>query len=343
MKILYAVQATGNGHISRALELLPLLGKYGKTDIFLSGSNSQLGKGLPVLFRSSGLSLFYNSKGGLDYLKTFKNLKPIGLFRNAVELPVKDYDMVINDFEFVTSLACKIKNKPSVHFGHQASFVSDLTPRPFRRSNLGEFILRNYCHATMSAGLHFKRYDQHIHLPVLRSGVLHAPKINRGHVTVYLPQFGQAEILKYFKSLSFINFQIFSPQTKTISRQENITWFPVDSEMFLTSMIESHGVITGAGFETPAETLYLNKRLMVFPIQGQYEQQCNAAALSELGVTVLESMNANTGAAIHHWYNASETAFNMNHPGNAQIVDWLFKLVADNRFREQSGQAFSLR
>jgi len=38
MKIFYAVQATGNGHISRAMELLPYLERYGKVDIFLSGA-----------------------------------------------------------------------------------------------------------------------------------------------------------------------------------------------------------------------------------------------------------------------------------------------------------------
>ena len=42
MKILYAVQATGNGHISRAMELLPHLQKYGTKDIFLIGANSRL-------------------------------------------------------------------------------------------------------------------------------------------------------------------------------------------------------------------------------------------------------------------------------------------------------------
>jgi len=42
MKIFYAVQATGNGHISRAMQLLPYLRRYGNVDIFLSGSNSQL-------------------------------------------------------------------------------------------------------------------------------------------------------------------------------------------------------------------------------------------------------------------------------------------------------------
>ena len=45
MRIFYAVQATGNGHIARALEILPYLKQYGEVDIFLSGTNAQLGQG----------------------------------------------------------------------------------------------------------------------------------------------------------------------------------------------------------------------------------------------------------------------------------------------------------
>jgi len=41
MKILYAVQATGNGHIARAIEMMPHLQKYGEVDVFLSGSKRQ--------------------------------------------------------------------------------------------------------------------------------------------------------------------------------------------------------------------------------------------------------------------------------------------------------------
>jgi spore coat polysaccharide biosynthesis predicted glycosyltransferase SpsG len=65
MKILYAVQATGNGHISRAIQLTPYLQKYGEVDIFLSGSNASLAVPLPVQFRSRGISLFYNNKGAI--------------------------------------------------------------------------------------------------------------------------------------------------------------------------------------------------------------------------------------------------------------------------------------
>jgi hypothetical protein len=61
--------------------------------------------------------------------------------------------------------------------------------------------------------------------------------------------------------------------------------------MFDESLIKSHGVITGAGFETPAEALYLGKELMVLPMHGQYEQLCNAAALKEFNVSVVDSMD----------------------------------------------------
>ena len=58
MKILYAVQATGNGHISRAHQLYPYLREMGETDIFLSGSNASLQPDFPVKYRSKGLSLY---------------------------------------------------------------------------------------------------------------------------------------------------------------------------------------------------------------------------------------------------------------------------------------------
>ena len=98
MKIFYAVQATGNGHVSRAMEILPYLNKYGDVDIFLSGTNAQLGMGLPVVYRSKGLSLDYNKKGELDYWKIAKKLKPLMLVKDAIKLPLHEYDLILNDF-----------------------------------------------------------------------------------------------------------------------------------------------------------------------------------------------------------------------------------------------------
>ena len=42
MKILYAIQGTGNGHVSRAYEVVPELQKYGKVDLLLSGNQCDI-------------------------------------------------------------------------------------------------------------------------------------------------------------------------------------------------------------------------------------------------------------------------------------------------------------
>ncbi len=155
MKIFYAIQATGNGHISRAMELLPHLQQYGTVDIFLSGANSNLALDAPIKFRSKGLSLFYNCTGGLDYWQMVKGYQPLRLRKEIQELPVEQYDLVINDFEHITSAACAKKKIPSINFGHQASFQSSHTPRPVKKSVAGEWVLKNYAKATHYVGLTF--------------------------------------------------------------------------------------------------------------------------------------------------------------------------------------------
>ena len=333
MKIFYAVQATGNGHVSRAMEILPYLNKYGDVDIFLSGTNAQLGMGLPVVYRSKGLSLDYNKKGELDYWKIAKKLKPLMLVKDAIKLPLHEYDLILNDFESVTSLACKIKNIPSIHFGHQASFRSPLVPRPQKIDRLGEWVLKNYCSGSINLGLHFKAYDNNINTPIIKSAVRNAKPTDRGHVTVYLPQYPCKEITTYLRSLTYIHFQVFTRETQHIKQLDNITFYPIDHEMFTQSLIDCHGIITGGGFETPAEAMYMGKRLMVFPIKGQYEQWCNAAALSEWEIPVLEQLNTRTGVSIHRWYYQDEPQYNMAFQSNESIVDWVMEKRLEMDYR----------
>jgi len=195
MKIFYAVQATGNGHISRAMELLPYLERYGKVDIFLSGANNSLDLDAGVRYRSSGLSLFYTNSGGLNYWQIARQvLSPLRLFREVRDLPVEKYDLVINDFECITSLACAYKKVPSVNFGHQASFVSSKVPRPEKKDPIGAWILRNYARATQYVGLHFLQYDDFILPPVIKKEILQAEPADKGHITVYLSSYSDATV-----------------------------------------------------------------------------------------------------------------------------------------------------
>lgn len=60
--------------------------------------------------------------------------------------------------------------------------------------------------------------------------------------------------------------------------------------ILINSLINCQGIITGAGFETPAEALYLGKKLICLPIKGQYEQLGNGAALKHFNLPAISSI-----------------------------------------------------
>jgi uncharacterized protein (TIGR00661 family) len=301
VKIFYAVQATGNGHIARAIELMPYLQQHGKVDVFLSGTNSSLTNSLPVCFKSKGVSLHYTQSGGLDYIKMMKEFSARRIWKEAIQLPVEKYDCVLIDFESIASLSCRLKKIPCIAFGHQASFQSQLSPRPKIKSLAGEWILKYYSPATVYTGLHFKAYDSFILNPVIKEIILKAEPLNKEYITVYLPQYNEELLIKHLATVSDVSFQIFSRHAKAVTIKKNVTVIPVDNEAFNKSMINCNGAITGAGFETPAEILYLQKKLLCIPIKGQYEQKCNAEALKEFNVTVIDDIKKNFTQTIRQW------------------------------------------
>ncbi len=329
MKIFYAIQATGNGHISRAMELLPYLEAYGSVDLFLSGANSSLELDAPIRYRSSGLSLFYTCKGSLDYLSMVKKLSPLRLRKEVKELPVEKYDLVINDFECITSIACKKKKVPSVNFGHQASFMSANTPRPASTSAVGEWVLKNYARASRYVGLHFEQYDDFILPPVIKSKIWNAQPTEGDYITVYLPSYCDCEIKKYFAGLDAYRFQVFSKEVTQVVEDKNFTFIPVGKKAFDESLVHCSAIICGAGFETPAEALYLRKKMMVMPIKGQYEQKCNAAALEKLGVTTLPELPDHFSAVFERWYQTAGPV-DIRFPYSArEITDRMMESVQD--------------
>ena len=325
MKIFYAVQATGNGHISRAMQLMPYLEQYGQVDVFLSGANASLHTGFPVKYHSNGLSLFYSTCGGLNFKRMWCDNSLRRAHKEARDLPVEKYDVVINDFEYITAKACKIKNKPSIQFGHQASFISEHTPRPERTNFLGEMLLKHYAKATDYLGLHFRRYDDFILPPVIKNDIINADITNNGHVTIYLPAYRKQCLEHVLKEMKDVQFHWFLEDVKYIETVGNIIYFPVNNQWFNESLVSCNGLITGGGFETPAEALFLQKKLMCIPIQGQYEQQCNIAALKQMGVKTLNKINISEFKnEVYSWLSAPALPYKQEANDITGTLDYLF-------------------
>jgi uncharacterized protein (TIGR00661 family) len=310
MKILYAIQATGNGHISRAIELLPYLQKYGNIDVFLSGNNASLPSELPVKYKSKGVSLFYSKKGKLNYQKTLKQINPSRIYRDVRMLPIQKYDLILNDFEYICSTACKLADVKMVHFGHQASFASKNTPRPSKKDALGEWVLKKYCKSEFNVGFHFDAYEPWILPPVIKQELWQTVPQKKEHITVYLPHYSDEILEKTFQKFKHSTFHIFSKNIPSIINEKNIVWHPIQSQLFNTSLLNCDGIITGAGFETPAESLFLGKKLMVLPIRGQYEQKCNAEAMKPFGVTVVKEIDDKFHQKFEKWRDENHSAVN---------------------------------
>jgi uncharacterized protein (TIGR00661 family) len=329
MKIFYAIQATGNGHISRATQLYPYLKKFGDVDFFLSGNNASLNIDLPIKFRSEGCSLHYSKCGGLNYWDIAKNIQPIQMYKDAKSLPLKDYDVVINDFDSITSLACKMQKVNSVQFGHQASFISKNTPRPEKRSVMGEMILKHYAPSPKHIGLHFEKYDSFILPPIIKDEIVQSQPKDLKHITVYLPSFQKDCLEKAFNTLSDVQFHWFLNDVQTKYTEGNITYFPVNQKLFNDSLINCHGIITGGGFETPAEALYLGKKILSIPIRNHYEQECNAAALKKLGVPVVYEVGDDFDKIIENWLNSIVIYPKMEANNIPETLQFLFDTYND--------------
>jgi uncharacterized protein (TIGR00661 family) len=90
-------------------------------------------------------------------------------------------------------------------------------------------------------------------------------------------------------------------------------------------MCRSAGVLCGAGFETPAEALYLGKKLLVMPMKQQYEQQCNAAALEKMGVPVIKNLKDKNLDKIDQWLHQDETVAVDYADQTADVIDQLLR------------------
>lgn len=329
MKIFYAIQGTGNGHLSRAVELYPFLKKYGEVDFFLSGSNAHLNSVIPIKYRSKGVSLFYKNTGGLDYLKIISSLS-YHVINDAKNLPVEKYDLVINDFDFVTSLACSFKKVHSIHFGHQASFQSKKTPRANHHSFIGNLILEKFVKSDAHIGLHFEQYDKNIYNPIIKSEIIQANPINDGHITVYLPQYSIDFLAPHFLGQPQFHFEVFTKQVDRIVCNKNITYYPINNEQFTSSLIRCYGIITAGGFETPAEAMYMNKKVLSIPILKHFEQACNAQALENMGVMVLEKINHDFSKQFVNWVEHKKPIILSLKHSTEDIIDILINTKKNN-------------
>lgn len=325
MRILYAIQGTGNGHLTRAMEMVPCLKQRAEVDVLLSGTQADLHLPFSVQYRLHGLSFVFGKSGGVDLWKTFLRSRVLKLIAEINSLPVSDYDIVVSDFEPVSAWACNLRDKDCVGLSHQVAVLDRHAPKPTEVDPLGRFILKNYAPWTIGFGYHFQPYGKNIFTPIIRKEIREAAVSDEGHYTVYLPAYDDTRLINFLSRFPKVRWQVFSKHNSQSRRVGNIEIHPIDGGRFVKSMAASSGVLSGAGFETPSEALFLGKKLLVVPMKNQYEQHLNAVALEEMGVPVVKSLKPENEGQIEDWL-AHGKIIPVHYPDQTQeIADLILK------------------
>jgi hypothetical protein len=96
-------------------------------------------------------------------------------------------------------------------------------------------------------------------------------------------------------------FEFFTRAVRAPQQRGNVRLLPVSAEGFAASLAQGAGLFTSAGFQSPAEALYLGKPVFAVPQVRQYEQLLNAAGLEAAGETVFYGSLREAMPAFREW------------------------------------------
>lgn len=282
MRILYGVQGTGNGHLSRARVMANSLIKNDiKVDFLFSGRKPEQFFDMECFgdYRVQAGMTFATHSGRVNVPQTVRQNLSLSLLRDIQALDLSCYDLVLNDFEPVSAWAARRQGVPSIGISHQAALTY---PVPKLGSTwFNELLLNYFAPVDVALGCHW----HHFGFPILPPFVeVDASPIEHTHqMLVYLP-FEDADVITDFlKPFNDYQFLVYHSQQPKGHVAEHIKWHGFNRDGFKQHLASCGGVIGNAGFELASEALTLGKKLLVKPLLGQFEQLSNVAALQLLG------------------------------------------------------------
>jgi uncharacterized protein (TIGR00661 family) len=328
VKILFGVQGTGNGHITRARIMAQAFEKRDdvEVDFLFSGRNQNNYFDMQIFgdYKTyQGLS-FSTHNGAINYWQTYKALKFFRFVRDVKALNMEKYDLLINDFEPISAWAAKRQNVPSISLSHQAAFSH---PIPIKGVGpIDKLLTRYFAPTDVQLGIHWYHFGFPILPPFIDCDDLKGS--NDKSVLVYLPFEDVAEIQRTLSTFSEHDFISFHPGITEAHIIENVVWHPTAKLPFKAALARCKGVIANAGFEIASECLHYNKSMLLKPLKGQFEQLSNAFTLADLGLCQL--MRTLDIEVIEQWLQ-SEPCASVQFPSNPNIlIDWILKKQWDD-------------
>lgn len=286
MRILYGVQGTGNGHITRARVMLPALQTAAcEVDFVFSGraQNAYFDMEMFGDYKAFKGFSFYVQQGTVNWFKTVSQASPIRFLSDLKELNVKDYDLVLTDFEPITAWAAKLQGVPSIGLAHQYALCHHI-PGTENAPLLAQG-LKSFAPAKHYLGVHWASYDAPI-IPPLISMNHEQETREEDFILVYLPFEESDQVIPWLKQIPQQRFILYHKGGSTFD-DKNILLKPLSREHFPKDLAACAGVICNTGFGLCSEAMVLGKKIYTKPLAKQVEQLSNSKILEDLNRAVI--------------------------------------------------------
>ena len=202
-------------------------------------------------------------------------------------------DLVVSDFEVVTSYAARKAGVKLVTIDHQRFLVAcDFRAAPFamriRAAIMGKAIGSNYPDGDLTIISSFylppfkPRYAHALGVGVLlRDDIQQAKPVVEPHLVVYLRKFCPPNVLEVLKQLP-LSVHMYGVGKQ--SDEGNIFYHEIHAERFAEHLASSTALVTTAGNQLVGEALFLQKPVLAFPEPGNSEQLMNGVLLNQSGM-----------------------------------------------------------
>jgi len=322
MKILYGVQGTGNGHISRASAMAEALEAYPDIEVtwLLSGREQERGCGGITQFEWREGLTFVARNGGVKVLETLRKNNLRRFFRDVNDLDLRPYDLVISDYEPVISHAARKRGVPVTGIGHQYAFRHKV---PMRGANpVVKLIMQKYAPADILVGMHWHHFGFPILPPIIDIHIPSPPPpVVPNKLIIYLPFENPEAVLALVRPHADYECYVYHPELVD-SDQGHVHARAISRTGFKNDLLDAASVVANSGFELISECLQMGKRILTKPLAGQMEQLSNAEALSQLGYA--SEMGSLDPKALAAWLHADKPGVQVLYPNVAEaLAGWI--------------------
>jgi len=316
MKIMFAVQGEGRGHMTQAIAAAQTLEGHGHEVVAVTiGTSSS--RTIPDFFRrafggqltpiaSPGFAM--RGGKGVATLATLRQaVCGMGLYRESLAtlaslIESSQPDLILNFLEPLVGLFNLVRphSTPVVSVGHQFMLGHPDFVRS-RQFALQQWTMRQYVAlaGARSTKLALSFYpaasmpERRLFVcpPLLRREVFELPQDSPGRfLLAYVLNQGYADdVLRWHTVFPDVELHCFceKPKVEPVWRYDSTLCFhKLDGAKFLRMMAESRGVACTAGFESLNEAAWLGKPLLVVPVENHVEQHLNALDAEKAGLAL---------------------------------------------------------